>query len=296
MRSNEYGWKPLGTTLPPLTGFRAKNQEGARGGEGETLSKRNFQPVLFTCILAVTSWAADNPFVGKWKLDPAKSTLTDQMKVRAAGENKYALDFGSGNEEIIVADGSDQTGLFGTTLAITVEDPNTLKVVRKREGRMLISATWKLSDDGTTLTDAFTGYRPNGSTYRLDYVYKRKAAGSGFAGTWESTKEQRDSAYEIEIQTYQGDGLSFVNHAQESTKSMRFDGKDYPTVGPNIPQGYASSGSRLNERTVEMTDKINGTALDTQQIEVSPDLRTLTMTLRPSSQGRPKDVLVFDRE
>ena len=259
------------------------------------MSMRSSLLLLVACIVASTSWAADDPFVGKWKLDPSRSTLTDQMKVRAAGENKYAFDFGSGNEETIVADGSDQNGLFGTTLSVTVEGPHSWKVVRKRQGRMMISAIWTLSEDGTMLTDAFTGFRPDGNTYGLDYVYKRTAGSSGFAGTWESTKEQRDSPFEMEIRTYQSDGLSFVNHAQESTKNMKFDGKDYPTQGANIPDGYVSSGSRLNERTVELTDKINGTVLDTQQIEVSPDLHSLTVTVHPANQRKP-NVLVFDRE
>jgi hypothetical protein len=35
--------------------------------------------------------------------------------------------------------------------------------------------------------------------------------------------------------------------------------------------------------------------MDTQRIELSPDLKTLTVTVQPTGQSRP-NILVFDRE
>ncbi len=49
-------------------------------------------------------------FVGKWKLNPSKSKLTDVMKVDIAGKNRYAITFGPGAVDTVVADGSDQPG------------------------------------------------------------------------------------------------------------------------------------------------------------------------------------------
>ena len=43
--------------------------------------------LLVTCWVNGTSWAVDNPFVGKWKVNPSKSKLTDEMKVEVVGEN-----------------------------------------------------------------------------------------------------------------------------------------------------------------------------------------------------------------
>ena len=206
------------------------------------MSKRTFQLLSVTCLVAATLWAADDPFVGKWKLNLSKSKLTDQMKVEAVGANKYAFDFGGGIPETVVADGTDQPGNFGTTLSVTVEGPQTWKVVRKKDGRTLISAVWKLSEDGTTLGDAFTDIQADGSTMSLDYVYKRTAGTSGFSGTWESTSEKVNSVFEFQIQPYEGDGLSFITPAEGETQNMKFDGKDYAKVGPDVVPGSASSG------------------------------------------------------
>jgi hypothetical protein len=259
------------------------------------MAKRTIQLFLAISLLTCTLWAEGDSFAGKWKLNPSRSTLTDQMKVQAVGPNKYNLIFSGDNVETIVADGTDQPGLFGSTLSVTVEAPDSWKVVRKTDGRTTIIGLWKLSADGNTLTDSFTGYRPDGSTSNLHYVYKRTAGTSGFPGTWESITEQVNSSFELQVQPYQDDGLSFIYPGSSMTKSVKFDGKDYPGSGPNAPAGYTSSVHRVNAQTLEMTDKMNGKLLDTQQIELSSDSKTLTMTTSIPGQSKP-NIMVFDRE
>jgi hypothetical protein len=255
---------------------------------------RSLRQLLVFSMFTGTLWAASNPFAGTWKLNPAKSKLSDQMKVEAAGPNKYTFIFSGDNSETILADGTDQPGIFGTTFAVTVLSPNRWNVVRKTGGHITISAIWDLSSDGKTLTDNFTGYRADGSTNNLLYVYTRTAGTSGFAGTWESTSEKVNSSYEMQVEPYDDNGLSFINPAQKITKSIKFDGKDYAAQGPNLPEGYATSGQRLNDLGIELTDKINGKVLDTQQVEVAPDGKTLTITTHIPGHSKP-NIQVFER-
>jgi hypothetical protein len=242
-----------------------------------------------TCAL----WAANDPFVGDWKLDPSKSKLTDVMKVDSVGTNKYAFNFGSGPETIVV-DGTDQPGSFASTLSVAAEGPDTWKVIRKRNGHMIVSATWNLSENDSTLTDHFTGFNPNGSTYNLDYVYKRKAGGSGFEGEWVSTSETVNSVVLMQVRPYEGEGLSFIDPSSQVTRNVKSDGKDYPNLGPNVTPGSTSSLRRVNERRLEMTYKINGKLLYTQEIELSSDSNTLTMT-RHIVGERETNIRVFER-
>src|SRR6476660_4674627 len=100
------------------------------------MSNSTIQLLLVAGLVTGTFWANDH-FVGKCKLNPSRSKLTDEMKVESVGGNKYAFDFGSGNAETIEADGTDQPGIFGTTLSVTVEGPNTWKVIRKKDGRTI---------------------------------------------------------------------------------------------------------------------------------------------------------------
>jgi hypothetical protein len=261
--------------------------------------KCTFLLLVVSCFVANALWAADTAFVGEWKLDPAKSKMIDEMKVESVGANKYAFDFGGGSSETIVVDGTDQPGIFGTTLAVSVEGPDAWKVVRKKEGRMLLTAHWKLSQDGKTLKDNYTEFAPNGSASTVDYVYARtagKLAGqSGFAGSWDNINETVESAYVLQVKPFEGNGLSFIDPSQNETKNVKFDGKDYPRVAPHEVPGSTSSIRRVDEHTLEMTDKVNGKVMATEEIQLSSDRKTLTMTAHIDGRSKP-NVLVFERQ
>jgi hypothetical protein len=269
---------------------------------------RTLQLLLVGCVMTGTLWAADNPFVGRWTVNPSMSKLYDEMKVEVAGANRYALTFGPGQTDTVVADGTDQPALNGTTLSITVKGSNNWEIIRKMKGRTLLTAYWTLSEDGKALNDALTQYLPdgvtlfsqplpNGSTLFLPYVYQRTAGNSGFLGTWDSDSAKVRAGIELQIQPYEADGLSFKRSDEEMTKVIRFDGKDYPDLDPKGgDKGAASSGRRVNELSLETTEKFKGKITGTRQIELSRDLKTLTVTVHLVGQSRPQSILVYDRE
>lgn len=256
--------------------------------------RRTVQLLCFACFIAATSRAADEPLVGKWKLNLSKSKLADQMTIAPAGDNKYTLIFaGVGDTETLVADGTDQPGVSGSTISVTIEAPDRWKIVRKLGGRTVLTAIWKLSDDGKALTDTFISNQPDGSTSHIDLVYKRAeatAGGSGIPGTWETTEEKADP-FEIEIRPYESDGLSFLSPGGGPTTNVKFDGKDYP---PSPAAGSTTSGRRVGDSSIELTKKLKGKIIETREITVSPDLNTLTMTRHLVDQRLP-NVLIFDR-
>jgi hypothetical protein len=254
--------------------------------------KRIVKILPAVCLSTGMARAAESPFIGEWKLDPLKSRLPDEMKVESEGGNKYAFDFGGGAERIVV-DGTDQPGNDGTLLSVNAEAADSWVVERKKDGRLLIKATWMLSKDGRTLTDYFRGFQSDGSTLSMDYVYQRAGGGSGFAADWQSIKETMNSPYLIQVKEFQGDGLSLITHSQ--TKSVKFDGKDYPNQGPNAARGASASIRRVDERALVLTDKIDGKVIDTEAIRLSPDLKTLTITVQIPSREKP-NVLVFERD
>jgi len=252
--------------------------------------------LLVACLVTSSAWAANDPFVGKWKVDPSKSKLNDEMKVEAAGANRYALTFAPGFVDTVTADGSDQPALSGTTLSVTVKGPNSWVVIRKMKGSTLLTGYWTLSEDGKTLNDAYTEYAPDGSASSIPYVYERTAGSSGFTGTWDSDSEKVKAGIELQIQPYEGDGLSFKRSDAKMAKTIKFDGKDYPDLDPDGDKGSACSGRRVNERSLEIKEKFKGKITGTRQIELSTDLKTLTVTVQLVGQSKPKSILVYDRE
>jgi len=254
--------------------------------------KRAFQGLPVAYLLMGAAFAATNSFVGDWKLNPSKSTFIDVMKVGSLGGDTYAFDFG-GVQEKITADGTDQPGYQGTLLSVTVNGPDTWKVVRKQDGRMLLTATWNLSQDGNVLTDHYTGFDSSGTPSTEKFIYQRTAAGRGFAGTWERTA-QITTVVTMQIRPYEGDGLSFTR-VPGDTRNLKLDGKDYPVEERGVSQGATSSARRVSERTLEITDKVNGKVIRTERRELSPDLKALTRTVRPVGQRHPS-VLVYERQ
>jgi hypothetical protein len=210
--------------------------------------------------------------------------------------------------DTIVADGSDQPALAGTTLSVTVKGPNSWEIIRKLKGRTLLKAHWTLSEDGKTLNDAFTQYLPDGmtlfaqplpsgSSLFMPYVYERTAGNSGFLGTWDSDSAKVSTRIELQVLPYEDDGLSFKRSDEETVMKAKLDGNDHPDLDTKGgDKDTTSSARRLNEHTLEVTEKSKGRITSTRQIELSIDLKTLTMTERLAGESRPKSILVFDRE
>ncbi len=239
---------------------------------------RIFQLLLVAGLATGTAWAVNDSFIGQWRLNASRSKLTDEMKVTKVGQNKYVFDFGGGNPETVIVNGTDQPGFDGSTLSVAAEGPNW-KVIRKKGGRLLLAATWTLSKDGKSLTDDFTSFGPNGLPSNVKYVYTRAAGGgSGFAGDWVSTSEVVNSVIRLQISPYESHGLSFTGTG--GTTNVKFDGK---------------SARRLSARTLELIQRYKGKIILLKQYELSPDLKTLTITARTVGHTAP-NIFVFERQ
>ena len=240
--------------------------------------RRILQSLLVAGVLTGASGAANDPFVGQWKLNPSRSKLTDEMKVTKVGHDKYAFELGGGEPETIVVDGTFQPGFGGTTLSVAAEGSNW-KVIRKKDGRMLLTATWTLSKDANSLTDDFTSFGQDGSPSNVKYLYKRTTGDrSGFAGTWVSTNEMVNSAITLQISHYKDDGLSLTSSG--GTTNLKFDGR---------------SARRPNASAVEVIQRSEGKVTLTKRYKLSPDLKTLTITTRIVGHAAPT-ILVFERQ
>lgn len=242
------------------------------------------------CLATSVAWAVVSPFIGQWKLNSSMSRMPDEMKIESKGGNTYSFNFGGGDEKIVV-DGTDQPGNRGTMLSVKADAPDTWIVERKKDGRLLIRGTWKLSKNGSTLTDYYREFESDGSTLSMDYVYKRNGGGSGFAADWQSIKETMNSPFIMQVKAYEGDGLSFITPAEHATKNVKLDGKEYPNQGSRS----SSLVRRVDQHTLEMTDKVGDRIVDTQEIKVSPDGKRLTVTVHAAGRSKP-NVMVFDRE
>ena len=290
-----------------LSAALARRQRGAIGSAGGIVSQRVavFVAILFTSVAARpirAQTAADrvdasasltgDPYVGRWKVNPSKSRLNDEMTIQAAGANRYIITFEPGAVDTVVSDGTFQRALGGTTLSMTVKGADRWRVVRKMENRTLLSAEWSLSADGGTLTDDYTQYENDAPKFTVHYVYLRSAGTSGLAGTWDSENAQMDAGIELHITRYGAQGLSFVIPALNLNQNVTFDGRASTVAG----SGASISGRRVSERSLQITARIHSGVRQIEDFELSPDGRSLTMTIVHPGQSKPAAIFVFDRE
>ena len=250
--------------------------------------------LLTFVLLGGTLWASDDPFVGKWKFNLDKSKLTgDQIQIQDLGGNKYKWTVGK-ISDTIAYDGTDQPVHFDRTISMSPESKSSWKMVIKKDGRVMSSMTHTISADGKTQTISGTETKPDGTTSDFTATWKKVSGGSGWGGTWEEADVKFNSPDEWDISQFEGDGLTFDTPAYKDTLSMKFDGKDYEEKGPNVAAGSTSSGKRVNGHTLEVTDKVKGEVMDHTKYEVSPDGKTLMLTVHEAGQEKAQ-IVVYEK-
>ncbi len=118
-------------------------------------------------VLALTGSlaAAESPFAGTWKFNPAKSKLTgDTMKFEKTASGAIRCS-GSGVSYTFKVDGKEYKGPFGEAIVWKQIDDTTWQTTTTQKGILLSTDTSKLSADGKTMTVVSKGTKPNGETF-----------------------------------------------------------------------------------------------------------------------------------
>ncbi len=239
--------------------------------------------------------AAEDSFVGKWKFNPDKSQLSGlTYKVEDAGNNQYKFIFGD-DEETVSLDGKPHMTKYGNTWSVTKSGPNGWHWVTKRNGKTINDAMWTVSEDGATSTYVSTETRPNGSASHDETKLKRTAGSSGLVGTWESTEIKIGMPTTLEMAAWGKDGYSMKNPVYKAETDFKLDGKEYTPKGPRVAKGTTVSAKQIDERTLELTYKLNGKTTETDHWQLSADGKTLTDSVIYPGVDK-KEVDVFDRQ
>jgi hypothetical protein len=246
-------------------------------------------------LIGASVFAADDSFVGKWKLNPEKSQFNGlPYKIEDAGGGQYRFAFGD-DVETVPLDGKDHPTKYGNTWAIIQTGPNKWKWTRKRDGTVIAISNWTVSEDGQIFSSSRESMRPDGSTSHEQLKFKRTAGTSGLAGSWESTEAKMTSPTTLEIEKWQGDGYSFLDPAYKERADFKLDGKDYTPKGPRVAKGTTVTASKTDDHNIELTYKLKGKTTETDRWELSGDGKTLTQTITYAGVSKP-DVDVYDRE
>jgi hypothetical protein len=239
--------------------------------------------------------AAENPFAGTWKLNPAKSKLTgDTMKYEktASGAIRNSA---SGVSYTFNVDGKEYTGPFGEAIVWKQIDDSTWQTTYTQKGILLSTDTTKLSPDGKTMTVVSKGTKPSGETFQDTTVYERISGEKGLLGGWRDKQVKVSSPGTYVLTPSRKDGLLFKSLGYNSTCDAQFDGKDYPVTGPTVGEGVTLALKHIGPRSFKLLMKNKGKPFVRETYTVSQDGRTLTVAGSAVAVNEPYTA-VFERQ
>jgi hypothetical protein len=235
---------------------------------------------LVWCGLAVVVAlvAADASYVGKWKMNAAKSDFGDTTVTFAQAPGGGMTMTVDGQTYTFKTDGKDYDGMFGSKMSWKSIDASTWEATIKMGAKVLSIDTYKLSADGKSLGGVSKGTSPAGTPFENSVTYQRVSGASGLAGKWK-TKNLKQSAPDIiEFAASGADGLSFKMPDQKLVCDAKVDGKSYPCTGPDLPPNTSVVFKKAGANSVSADITIGGRLAYQSTYAGSADGKTLTET------------------
>lgn len=244
-----------------------------------------------TCTLA----SAQNPFVGTWKLNQAKSHLTGNTLKYSTAPNGSIRETSTAGSYTFKTNGQAYSAPFDSSVRWKQTSPSTFETTYRRNGMLLDSDAIKISADGKTMTVISSGTNPNGSPFRDTETFTRVEGTSGLMGNWKSTKVNSSTSPILEFAANGDNAITWILPEIKARLDMTFDGKDVAPVGPTVPKGLTISATKNNPRSFSYVEKLNGTAKFKGTITVSKDGKSLTDVTRPVSTQQ-RTTAVYDKQ
>ncbi len=231
---------------------------------------------LLSAAVSIGNAAGDSPFTGTWKMNQEKSKLaghTMSFASAGAGGLRYT---DSTQSYTFTTDGKKATTPMGSTVAWKQSGDKTWENTSTRNGMLMVTNTWKLSDNEKTLTVDSKGTKPNGENFSDTAVYSRTAGAKGITGSWVNKEIKLSAPNTLDLKPNGDDGLMLELSEMKATVGTKFDGKDYPAKGPTVPEGITLALTKTGPRSFKMVEKMRGKIIFLGQYEVSADGKTMT--------------------
>ena len=252
---------------------------------------------VLPCFLAAaaTVAAADAPYAGKWKMNPARSDfgeITVTYSQLPSGEMQSTAD---GQSYKFRLDGKDYPDPFGNTAAWKSTGASTWETTWKLKGKVLTVDTLKLSGDGQALTVNSKGDKPGGGSIDDTVTLQRVSGGPGLAGKWKTKNLKSSSPSVMELAPSGADGLVYRMVDMNMACDAKFDGKFYPCSGPTVGPGWTLAWLKASPHSLEWSVQMNGKPMYKGVFDISADGKTLTETGGATATNE-KVKVVYDRQ
>lgn len=229
-------------------------------------------------LMMASASEAQSTFDGTWKVD-ISSAMSRKVNVWVLREGMFRCT--SCNPTIgVKADGQDQPvhGQPYDTISVKVVNRQTVEEIEKKNGQTVSDETFKVSDDGNTVTDEFGNWK-----ITMARIGKGPAGAHALSGSWQPSKIESISETKLLV-TYKLEGET-LNMARPTgqTYIAKLNGTDAPYKGD--PDTDSVVLKRIDRNTIEETDKLNGKVVSIARMTVSADGQSMTVSVQ-NAEGR----------
>jgi hypothetical protein len=246
-------------------------------------------------LIPVTAFAA-TPFDGTWKMQADSTKVTGKPDTFGISNGIYSCD-NCVPAYHVTADGSDQAvpgHAYVDQEAVKVVGPSSVEITDKKAGKVIFKQSLSVSADGSKLTIRFTSYtgkKPVTGMYTDTRIAAAPAGAHAISGTWQQDNFNMSDAGSTVVLSGSPDGLRMVSNGQ--TTNVKFDGKQYPTLGD--PGKTMVAMKKVDDRTIEETDRRLGKVTDVIVWALAPDGKTINMSDTDPLHGT-KTTWVFEKQ
>jgi len=221
--------------------------------------KRRLLCAAFLCATTGFAVAAENPWVGTWKLDPAKSHFTgDTFTYSKTPRGMMHYSDGSTTSYDFGIDGKEYKTPYDRTVVWTAAGPEAWDSTTTMNGKVLSKNHRVLSDNDKAMTMTITGTKPDGTSFHDSAVYTRVTGTKGLEGKWRSTKVDISAPDSYVISETSPSVYKWTIPSYKASFEGKADGTDRPLSGPTIPSGLTLSWKQDSPIKMTYTEKING--------------------------------------
>lgn len=216
--------------------------------------------VLVAIMPAFAAENPQNPWIGTWKLDPARSHFTHQTFTFTKLPNGLmSFDNGTLGSYDFAVDGKPYKSAWEQTHVWTTAGPNAWDVVvTGPDGKEMGKAHHVLSGDGKTLTSTVTWINPDGSPFNTKRVATRVTGTTGLEGKWRDTKVSipGDTPDTLIVSSPSPGILRWDFPNGDGFVEGKPDGTDHPLVGPIFAPGSTLSFKYLSPNRISYAAKV----------------------------------------
>jgi len=239
--------------------------------------------VLIASLVMPATAMAQSVFDGTWKLDLNTATFS-KPDVYLLKDGMYHCKTCAPSTDV-KADGQDHKVSghpYYDMVSIKIVDDRTIEETAKKNGKTVATSKKWVSADGNTMMVEFTdssatNAAPITGKGELTRVAKGPAGSHAISGSWQFSK----------VDSVSDNGLMFTNKVEGDTLSMsnqtgqgytaKLDGTEAPYKGD--PGTTSVSVKKVDENTIEETDKRDGKVISVTRMTVASDGKSMTLVV-----------------